>query len=191
VNPDRERRGDTDSPAPAADARLVLGISDRGPGAPALTMHLPHPDNGPRDESSASPGAGSPSVAAQAASGARAVLPPGTRRFMRRGGPSCRDINFLLAAYVLRGLRGRQATRVRTHLARCARCRAECEELAEVPALLDMITGEEAAEAEKPPGQARAVDERGEEPAEHAGAARAELSNLLLLPRVPRQAEPG
>ncbi len=65
----------------------------------------------------------------------------------------------LLGVYVLGGLRGHQEVRVRAHLTRCARCRAEYEELAEVPALLDMITGEEAAEAEEPAEQAGALDD--------------------------------
>ena len=51
----------------------------------------------------------------------------------------------LLGVYVLGGLRGRQKSPVRTHLGRCTRCRGEYEELADVPALLDLITREEAA----------------------------------------------
>ena len=94
---------------------------------------------------------------------------------MRCSGPACRQIKILLGVYVLGGLRGHQETRVSAHLARCARCRAEYEELAEVPALLDMITGEEAAEAGKLLGQALAVDERAREPAEQAGSDRAEV----------------
>ena len=50
----------------------------------------------------------------------------------------------LLGVYVLGGLRGRQEAKVRAHLLYCARCWAEYEELAEVPALLDLISGEEA-----------------------------------------------
>jgi anti-sigma factor RsiW len=79
---------------------------------------------------------------------------------MRRSVPLCGQVTMLLGAYILGGLRGRQETRVRAHLSRCARCRAEYEELAEVPALLDLITAEEAAEAAGPPGQAPAIDER-------------------------------
>ena len=66
---------------------------------------------------------------------------------MRRNGLACRHIKLLLGVYVLGGLRGVQEIRVRTHLARCAHCRAECEELAEVPAVLGLITAEEAASA--------------------------------------------
>jgi hypothetical protein len=60
----------------------------------------------------------------------------------------------LLGVYVLGGLRGRQEARVRTHLLRCTRCRADYEELAEVPALLDLINSEEAASAGTPAGPA-------------------------------------
>jgi predicted anti-sigma-YlaC factor YlaD len=52
---------------------------------------------------------------------------------------ACRQIRALLGVYVLGGLRGQQETRVRAHLASCGRCRAEYEELAEVPAFLDLI----------------------------------------------------
>lgn len=73
---------------------------------------------------------------------------------MRRSGPVCGQIATLLGVYVLGGLRGRQEIQVRTHLSGCARCRAEYEELAAVPALLDLITTEEAAELQMPFGQA-------------------------------------
>jgi len=91
----------------------------------------------------------------------------------------------LLGVYVLGGLLGHQETRVRAHLTRCVRCRAEYEELAEVPALLDMITGEEAAEAERLADQAGSPDGAAEEPAEQAGVPRrrAELPCPLPLRR--------
>ncbi len=112
---------------------------------------------------------------------------------MRRDGPACRQVKILLGVYVLGGLRGHQETRVRTHLARCARCRAEYEELAEVPVLLDMITGEEAAGAERLPDQTEVLDGRAEEPAEQAGAPDdgAEVPCPLPLWHAPPLAEPG
>jgi predicted anti-sigma-YlaC factor YlaD len=67
---------------------------------------------------------------------------------MRKQGLGGRHVTVLLGVYVLGGLRGQQEDRVRAHLARCARCRAEYEDLAEVPVLLNMITAEEAADAE-------------------------------------------
>lgn len=90
---------------------------------------------------------------------------------MRQDGSGCRDIKILLGVYVLGGLRGHQETRVRTHLARCARCRSEYEELADVPALLDMITGEEAAAAARLSDQAGPLDVKTGEPAEQKAGA--------------------
>jgi anti-sigma factor RsiW len=87
---------------------------------------------------------------------------------MRGSVPRCRQVTMLLGVYILGGLRGHQETRVRAHLSYCARCRAEYEELAEVPALLDLITAEEAAEPMGPPGQAPAVGERITKSAEQA-----------------------
>ena len=63
---------------------------------------------------------------------------------MTHGDPACERIKVYLGVLVLGGLRGRQESQVRAHIAGCARCRAEYEELAELPALLDMITAEEA-----------------------------------------------
>jgi predicted anti-sigma-YlaC factor YlaD len=76
---------------------------------------------------------------------------------MKRHGSGCGHIQILLGVYVLGGLRGHEETQVRAHLACCARCRAEYEELAEVPTLLDMITREEAAGTERLPDQAEAL----------------------------------
>jgi predicted anti-sigma-YlaC factor YlaD len=70
---------------------------------------------------------------------------------MSPGGTACRQIRRLLGVYVLGGLRGAQEAQVTAHLGGCARCRAEYEELAEVPALLDLITAEEAAQTQRRP----------------------------------------
>jgi predicted anti-sigma-YlaC factor YlaD len=67
---------------------------------------------------------------------------------MRMKGLGGRHVTFLLGVYVLGGLRGPEEARVREHLTRCARCRAEYEDLAEVPVLLNMITADEAADAQ-------------------------------------------
>jgi anti-sigma factor RsiW len=103
---------------------------------------------------------------------------------MRRSEPACWQVAMLLGVYVLGGLRGHQETQVRAHLSRCARCRAEYEELAEVPALLDLITAEEAADAGGPPGQAPAADERVTNAAEQVASDAAEVP--LPRKRVPR-----
>jgi anti-sigma factor RsiW len=66
---------------------------------------------------------------------------------MTHGGSACKRIRMLLGVFVLGGLRGQEESMVSAHLAGCARCQAECDELAEVPALLDLLTPEEAAQA--------------------------------------------
>jgi anti-sigma factor RsiW len=60
---------------------------------------------------------------------------------------ACQRVGILLGVLVLGGLSGQEELLVRTHLAGCPRCQAEYEELAEVPALLDLLTPEEAAHA--------------------------------------------
>ena len=59
-----------------------------------------------------------------------------------------RHVSVLLGAYVLGGLRGREEARVKEHLARCPRCQAEYEDLAELPVLLNLISAEDAAKAQ-------------------------------------------
>jgi len=168
------------------------GRPGKTPGVSLATRLFPV-DNRLHDESRVSQGDGLRPVAlVPATRGIRPVrlfLPPQAGRLMRPTGPTCKHVKTLLGVYVLGGLRGHQETRVTTHLARCARCRAEYEELAEVPALLDMITGEEAAEA----GRLADVPGGGEErPAAQAGAASdGEPPCPLPLRRAPTLAEPG
>jgi predicted anti-sigma-YlaC factor YlaD len=83
---------------------------------------------------------------------------------VRQDGSDCRHIEILLSVYVLGGLRGYQVDRVRAHLARCRRCQGEYEELAQVPALLALITGEQAAAATLA-DQTGTLDERSRAPA--------------------------
>jgi len=71
---------------------------------------------------------------------------------MTHGTSACRHVRILLGVFVLGGLRGQEESMVRAHVAGCARCQAECGELAEVPALLDLLTPEQAAQAEEGPG---------------------------------------
>jgi hypothetical protein len=68
------------------------------------------------------------------------------------------------------------------------RCRAEYEELAEVPVFLDLITAEEAAGAERPPGQAPVAHEKVRKSTEQEAFG----SSEVRLPRrqVPPLAEP-
>lgn len=101
---------------------------------------------------------------------------------MRRSGPVCGQVTTLLGVYVLGGLRGHEETQVRAHLSRCARCRAEYEELAEVPALLDLITADEAAEAGGPCSQPPTVDEGVAKSAEQAASDAAEVPKLRRIP---------
>lgn len=54
----------------------------------------------------------------------------------------CRT-RFQLGAYVLGGLSEREEAAVEAHLSSCAGCQAECEELAYVPAMLDLIQSAE------------------------------------------------
>lgn len=49
-------------------------------------------------------------------------------------------VRMLLGAYVLGGLSAAEVSTVQAHLHRCARCRAEHDELARVPAWLDLLT---------------------------------------------------
>ena len=66
--------------------------------------------------------------------------------------PPGKHVSILLGVYVLGGLRGEEEARVTEHLTRCVRCRAEYEELAEVPPLLDLVAqGETEAQPEDPP----------------------------------------
>jgi len=50
----------------------------------------------------------------------------------------------LLGAYILGGLSAAEKTAVREHLDRCARCRAEHDDLACVPGWLDLLAESEA-----------------------------------------------
>ena len=54
-------------------------------------------------------------------------------------------VRLLLGVYVLGGLSEHEEYSVRTHLSRCAQCRAEYDELAGVPALLDLIAEDKTA----------------------------------------------
>jgi anti-sigma factor RsiW len=51
----------------------------------------------------------------------------------------------LLGAYVLGGLSAQEASRVRAHLRRCAKCLDEHKKLARVPSWLDLLSAPDAA----------------------------------------------
>lgn len=51
-------------------------------------------------------------------------------------------VKLLLGAYVLGGLSAADEAAVEGHLARCAQCRAEYDELACVPSWLDLLKSE-------------------------------------------------
>ena len=86
---------------------------------------------------------------------------------MMRGSPACGRIRILLGAFVLGGLRGREESLVRAHVAGCASCRAEYQELTEVRTLLDLVAGEAAGTGQLP-DQAGPVSAQGEQ--QHAQA---------------------
>jgi anti-sigma factor RsiW len=54
-----------------------------------------------------------------------------------------RHVQLLLGAYVLGGLSPAEKADVEAHLAQCARCQAEYEELACVPLWLDLLQAED------------------------------------------------
>ena len=79
-----------------------------------------------------------------------------------------KHVQILLGAYLLGGLSAQEEAAVRAHLDGCAQCQAEHDELACVPAWLDLL-----AEAE-PASQLRLVTEAGDEdraPGDHDGMA--------------------
>lgn len=60
-------------------------------------------------------------------------------------------VQLLLGAYVLGGLSPADEAAVEAHLARCARCQAEYDELACVPSWLDLLKAEGADPSPSPP----------------------------------------
>jgi predicted anti-sigma-YlaC factor YlaD len=62
----------------------------------------------------------------------------------------CGHVQLLLGAYVLGGLSPADEADVQAHLAQCAQCQAEYEELACVPSWLDLLKSED---ADAGPGQ--------------------------------------
>jgi anti-sigma factor RsiW len=98
------------------------------------------------------PGPGTHYLARQGAEG---------RRVAKGGMASAREhgkhVQILLGAYLLGGLSAHEEAAVRAHLDGCAQCRAEHDELACVPAWLDLL-----AEAE-PASQIGPVTDTGDE----------------------------
>jgi hypothetical protein len=64
---------------------------------------------------------------------------------MRKADKNSAHVRLLLGVYVLGGLSEHEEYSVRMHLSRCAPCRAEYDELADVPALLDLLAEDKAA----------------------------------------------
>jgi anti-sigma factor RsiW len=73
----------------------------------------------------------------------RVMSPPGERD---------QHVQILLGAYILGGLPPDEAAAVAAHLGRCARCRAEHAELAQVPSWLDLLAESADSAAEQPDG---------------------------------------
>lgn len=63
-------------------------------------------------------------------------------RIVPADGRGCRT-RFLLGAYVLGGLSEREQAAIEAHVTYCAGCRAECDDLAFVPGLLDLLPSAE------------------------------------------------
>ncbi len=63
---------------------------------------------------------------------------------MGTAGEGTGHVQMLLGAYLLGGLSEHEEYSVRAHLRRCAKCRAEHDELAEILPLLDLLAAEEA-----------------------------------------------
>ncbi len=63
---------------------------------------------------------------------------------MGTAGGGTGHVQMLLGVYLLGGLSEHEEYSVRAHLRRCAKCRAEYDELAEVLPLLDLLAAEEA-----------------------------------------------
>jgi anti-sigma factor RsiW len=77
-----------------------------------------------------------------------------------KAGKDIGHVRLLLGAYVLGGLSLGEELSVRAHLRRCAQCRAEYDELADFPGLLDLL-GDLTGEAE-PRGPARPPSARNQ-----------------------------
>jgi hypothetical protein len=106
---------------------------------------------------------------------------------MTRSALACKRVKILLGVFVLGGLRGEEESLVRTHLAGCARCWAEYEELADVPALLGLLTAEEASQAGVLPDQAGALPRR---PDVQAGPATRPANDTARPSLSTREAQP-
>jgi anti-sigma factor RsiW len=80
---------------------------------------------------------------------------------MASAGERGKHVQILLGAYLLGGLSAHEEAAVRAHLDCCAQCQAEHDELACVPAWLDLL-----AEAE-PASEPRLVSDAGDEDRAH------------------------
>src|SRR5690606_10243648 len=81
---------------------------------------------------------------------ARAQARAGRARTGAMTGP-CERIRLSLGVHVLGALEPEERAEVEAHLAECAACRAEYEELAALPALLAKVSPDDVAHAVQPP----------------------------------------
>jgi hypothetical protein len=85
----------------------------------------------------------------------------------------CRDIRTELGGYVLGALEPDEAAAVRQHIDRCAKCASEHAALMELPALLDLAQGIDAAAGPAPAVEERLLDRVARSPRARRGRPRA------------------
>jgi hypothetical protein len=85
----------------------------------------------------------------------------------------CRDIRPELGGYVLGGLEPEEAAVVRQHIDRCAKCASEHASLMELPGLLDLAQGIDAAAGPAPAVEERVLDRVARAPRARRGRPRA------------------
>jgi hypothetical protein len=95
----------------------------------------------------------------------------------------CDDIRHELGGYVLGALEPDEAANVRQHIDRCARCASEHASLMELPGLLDLAQGIDAAE-----GPAATVEERLLDNVARTPRGARSRPRRLRLPKRPRRA---
>ncbi|MGV4980921.1 anti-sigma factor family protein [Streptomyces sp. NRAIS4] len=94
-------------------------------------------------------------------------------------------LRMALGGYVLGTLSPSEMEQVRAHLATCDACRAEHEQLAGLPALLDMVTAAEAAGQTVPAGNEDLADRLVRRAAESAQGAPQAPSGMSATPQAP------
>jgi hypothetical protein len=97
----------------------------------------------------------------------------------------CRDIRPELGGYVLGALETDEAAVVRQHIDRCAKCASEHASLMELPGLLDLAQGIDAAAGPAPAVEERVLDSVARAPRARRGRPRPRALAWLRRPRRP------